>query len=353
MNLLDRRTFAGTDPDERQLLTVVIQAYEVETQVRAVVGAAGLVTQEIAWGVPLADIWPNILKLAAGQGRLRDLVAAVAADPNTGAWRDYFTAILRPALAPRTMTTGADPFGIGMVDSRAFIDRKALRHHLADMCRPNGGRVLRVFGSEGRGKTHSWYLISHLQYELGTYDAFRINLADWAGVAAGPELVARSLAGQLGWDTPPVDPAGQEDAAVELFLAWFKNRARQATRPMWLVFDGFVEKTTDDWARKLVAGIAAAVDENEAGRNVRVILLEYSGDLKAALKPLTETVDHPTVEDLRAFFAGAAAVVGQQLAPAAIDELLVEVFGPPPFPDPFEVNCYGQRAADIATEVFG
>ncbi|MDW6060560.1 effector-associated domain EAD1-containing protein [Streptomyces sp. FXJ1.4098] len=86
MSLLDNAPFAADDPQARELLTALLTAYDQGAEVRAFVLAAGMRAAEFAWTAPMAEVWPQVLRRAADQGRLRRLVGLIAEDPNSAAY---------------------------------------------------------------------------------------------------------------------------------------------------------------------------------------------------------------------------------------------------------------------------
>ncbi|MEU1790565.1 effector-associated domain EAD1-containing protein [Streptomyces sparsogenes] len=83
---LDRVPFAAGDPGARELLDALLAAYDQAAEVRGFVLAAGLRAAEFSWSAPMAEVWPQVLRRAADQGRLRRLIGVIAQDPNSAAY---------------------------------------------------------------------------------------------------------------------------------------------------------------------------------------------------------------------------------------------------------------------------
>ncbi|MFK4269181.1 effector-associated domain EAD1-containing protein [Streptomyces milbemycinicus] len=103
MSLLDNAPFAADDPQARELLAALLTVYDQGAEVRALVLAAGMRAAEFAWTAPMAEVWPQVLRRAADQGRLRRLVGLIAEDPNSAA----YGIIARLAATPPIATSAA------------------------------------------------------------------------------------------------------------------------------------------------------------------------------------------------------------------------------------------------------
>ncbi|MEU5031850.1 effector-associated domain EAD1-containing protein [Streptomyces milbemycinicus] len=103
MSLLDNAPFAADDPQARELLAALLTVYDQGAEVRALVLAAGMRAAEFAWTAPMAEVWPQVLRRAADQGRLRRLVGLIAEDPNSAA----YGIIARLAASPPIATSAA------------------------------------------------------------------------------------------------------------------------------------------------------------------------------------------------------------------------------------------------------
>lgn len=108
---LDRVPFAAGDPEARGLLDALLAAYDQAAEVRGFVLAAGLRAAEFSWSAPMAEVWPQVLRRAADQGRLRRLVGVIAQDPNSAAYAviGRLAATPAPPAAPDAPAPPAEP----------------------------------------------------------------------------------------------------------------------------------------------------------------------------------------------------------------------------------------------------
>ncbi|MER6139122.1 effector-associated domain EAD1-containing protein [Streptomyces sparsogenes] len=108
---LDRVPFAAGDPEARELLDALLAAYDQAAEVRGFVLAAGLRAAEFSWSAPMAEVWPQVLRRAADQGRLRRLVGVIAQDPNSAAYGVIGRLAASPASPadPGAPASPADP----------------------------------------------------------------------------------------------------------------------------------------------------------------------------------------------------------------------------------------------------
>jgi hypothetical protein len=90
---LDHATFSLSDPNERQLLYLLVQAYPRHDAIRRIMEQVGIQQELIDWkSMPLQYIWHSVLVHAARQQGTRALVQHALADP---AAADYHSAIRR------------------------------------------------------------------------------------------------------------------------------------------------------------------------------------------------------------------------------------------------------------------
>jgi V8-like Glu-specific endopeptidase len=76
-HFLDTLPFDFTRPPARELLGFLTDTYYLEPPVRQFVLAAGVKPASIAFGQPMALVWPDILTQARNQDRLRTLLAVI------------------------------------------------------------------------------------------------------------------------------------------------------------------------------------------------------------------------------------------------------------------------------------
>jgi hypothetical protein len=348
MHFLDRPTFDANDPDGAELLKAVIEIYWESAPARALTQQAGLPLASIAWNDPMEDVWPDLLEKAADKAKLRRLVELIALD-NEG--YEIFQRLTAPAPDPVLPQPWQGSLFGGR--RRPFIDRAELRRHLPVLIERDGARVLAVNGPRYSGRSYSWHLIAHVSEACGEYEAYRIDLNDWAGTQVTPTDLMRVIASKLGWPVPEVDLTAQEDTQVRLLLSWFTRKMKHERGTSWLVFDSLDADRATDAALRLVEGIAIAADRHEAG-DLRVILLAYGRSLPGDIDPyiLREPLSPVGIPELRNFFESVATEMGLRVKEAALDDLVTRLLGTPPPPGPLPLGDLAPRAAKLAREAF-
>ena len=350
MNLLDDDSFAFDEPDGDELLNLVADVYYSVDAIRLLLSQADLRPAAVMLVGTALDMWASALEVAAKSKGLRRLADVI--------YQDVQSVPLRPLL-DRLKQSGhggnrLDAYSLGMLPPyRAFINRVVLRSNLMELTSEGGARVLVIRGGPGLGKSHSWHLINHVAGKTKRFDAYRFDLSDWTGGRLGPRDVMTEICLMLGWTDPVVDSAAQPDTVVRLLISAFMGLSRGRDRRTCLVFDGYTERTTDDWARRLVIGIADAANAGEAG-DLRVVLLEVVAPLtdELARDALPEDLGLGTKDDLCRFFDAAAAAVGQRVDEPQMIDLLRHVLGEPPYETEFPLYEIGPRAAQVARTSF-
>jgi len=351
MGLLDENSYPFSDPDGRQLFDSLADLYPAD-RAEYLARRAGVPVNRINFDTNPVDAWQNLLAVAARSGTLRALALVVVDDPESVGVRPLLGRLLD--AVPTPLPAGLDQYSLGLLPPRrAFIGRHALREHLRELGDPDGARVLLVTGDPGRGKSHSWYLISHVGDRVGTYTAHRVDLADWTGPKLSARTLMTEMSADLGWEPAKIDSDAQPDTAVRLLVSAFRNRVRNLPKPVCLVFDGFTSGTSDEFARRLVVGMADAVNE-DLGLDARVVLLEVEAVLSAdlAADALPEILRAGQQDDLPPFFHATAAVAGERLGDDALRVLMDTVLGLPPYPAEFPLSVVGPKAAAVAAAAF-
>jgi hypothetical protein len=241
-----------------------------------------------------------------------------------------------------------------MVGPRPHIDRTQLRDHLRHMEQPGGSRVLVVSGSNGCGKTHTWFAISDLAERLGTFEARYVDVSQHAGQPAAladvMDLVAYSL---LGKPAPTFDPEAQPDTVINRFVAWLTFEAATRPKPAWLVFDGFTADCASRAAQDLVTAVAMAADRR-ALPAVLVTVLGFAG--KAGPDVLSyafrDQPGRPQRADLARFFTGFAQLHGVQTDDAGVEVLVEELLGLGPLEE-LPLGELSRHAHELALTAFG
>lgn len=317
------------------------------------VKSAGFSPGRIVWKRCPLEIWTNVLETMANDGVLDALFIVVYADAQSTGLREVIDR-LRAGDPP--VPANLDAYSLPLLpQSRAFLDRAALRANLQrEFGNPDGARVLLVRGGHGLGKSHSWYLINYVGYKTRSFTAYRFDFSYWSGPPRTSQEVFAEICQQLRWQIPQVDPTAQPDAVVRLLVSAFKGLARDRLESTCLVFDGFTEQTTDDWARRLVIDIAAAANDGEAG-GTRVVLLDVDATLTGnlALEAVSEELTEARLEHLTCFFQSAAKAVGETVDKAGMNLLVEQVLGTGPHPGKFPLATVGPMAAKVAAAAFG
>ncbi|MEU1663483.1 effector-associated domain EAD1-containing protein [Streptomyces sparsogenes] len=126
---LDRVPFAAGDPEARELLDALLAVYDQAAEVRRFVLAAGLRGAEFSWSAPMAEVWPQVLRRAADQGRLRRLIGVIAQDPNSAAYAviGRLAATPAPPAAPDALASpaAAPPAAPDVSDAPAPVPYRA------------------------------------------------------------------------------------------------------------------------------------------------------------------------------------------------------------------------------------
>jgi hypothetical protein len=158
------------------------------------------------------------------------------------------------------------------------------------------------------------------------------------------------IAAEMAWGSPPaLDSKAQGDALLAPLLSWFKTKAAKEKRSAWLVIDDLDARFVDEEGMRLASLVARAAATSQAGE-LRVVLLGYDGHLGAeaddfSAREVIDPIDEPL---LRIYFVEVAAAVGEQLTPAAIDAVLTEAAGSPPYAKPLPLQQLVKRIGEIA-----
>ena len=306
MGLLDETSYPSDDPYARELHDKLADLYPPK-RAESLARLAGPPVREIDFIGSADDVWQSLLPVAARNGKLRELADVIMDDPESHDVRDLLRRLIEDV--PKPLPAGLDLYSLGMLPSRrAFIDRLPLRDHLRELSDPDGARVLLVNGASGFGKSHSWHLISYVGDRVGSYGAYRFDLADWTGSKRSATDVMAEIAAELGWPSADVDVTAQPDTTVRLLVSAFKNRTRNLPRPICLVFDGFTSRTADEWARRFVIGIA---DGRQRGSRPATLVsscwrLRRRYPTNWARDALREDLRRGRLDDLPDFFKAAA-----------------------------------------------
>jgi hypothetical protein len=270
------------------------------------------------------------------------------------AFGEFLTTLPSFDLATPVVVAGTafSPFDLRVLSMRRpFIDRNPIREALADLASPNGARVLVVDGPTGSGRSHVWFLVADGCKSLDPRGhPVRIRPSEWVGDAWGARRIMEELATAMEWGAPPdLDSKAQGDALLAPLLGWFRTKAAKEKRPTWLVLDDLDARFVDEEGRRLAAALAAAAATSQAGE-LRIVLLAFGGPLDAEADGFSTraTIGHIDELLVRTYFSEVATSVGEQLTPEAIDALLAEAVGPPPYAKPLPLAQLGPSIGRIA-----
>ncbi|MES4901046.1 MULTISPECIES: effector-associated domain EAD1-containing protein [unclassified Streptomyces] len=161
MSLLDAAPFAADDPQARELLAALLTAYDQGPEVRAFVLAAGMRAAEFAWTAPMAEVWPQVLRRAADQGRLRRLVGLIAEDPNSAAYGIVARLAATPAPAAAQAPALPQPVSPQPGDVRRLVMDALDDDELGALCLDH---FPSVYGQFAQGMSKSQKTIRLIEY---------------------------------------------------------------------------------------------------------------------------------------------------------------------------------------------
>ncbi|MDN5796978.1 MAG: hypothetical protein L0H79_14630 [Intrasporangium sp.] len=354
MGLLDRHPLEVSHPDTLALITFLYQTYETKAQVQFFAKEAGVDLALVDLDQPTAILWQSVTVAAANQRRLRVLVDRVRLDANSAGGtvlisrlltepvEDAPAPVIQPFAAAGPVLTD-NTFEAGLLwDDLPFIDRTRVREHLKKMMLGQASRrALLVTGDRGAGKSYTRQFIYYLSDNGGPAQPSikPIDLSRHGGAPIDERELASSVATKIvGRDAPTFDPDAKPETIVRLFMSWLTDEVRARNEPMWLVFDGLTTMTATGGALRLVDAMARAAANRDLGP-LRVVVLGYEGNAASAGLALSESLAHPTREDVKVFFARAATAL-QGAAPdddaledlvdsfGAIDSVPLDVLGP-------------------------
>jgi hypothetical protein len=356
MGFLDELPYRFDDPRGRRLLADLLQIFNAhEPTVRQFVEAAGVSLHAIGWTSIMGDVWPDVLRVAAQQRKLRTLVEVVARSDD-GAGIDFLHILLAEPLAAGALpANGTDPYNIRLLGSgllpQPFIARHQLRRLLRDFAE-QGARVLVVSGERRAGKSYSWFLINHIAEVVRGVRPSLLDLTKWSGPPMGPQEVMEMIAEAVGLPRPDRDPLAQDHAESMRLGLWFLRMQRARRDLTWLVIDGLDQSPLTDAARRLIADVVKGVRQAEAG-DLRIVLLEGPKPDPGEYGILHDPIQPEPIDELRCFFNEASAIGGAgELTDEAFTVMLTELFGDEPVPDSLCLEKVGPRAARLAGELF-
>ncbi|AFM17724.1 hypothetical protein Mycch_2970 [Mycolicibacterium chubuense NBB4] len=357
--ILDCTVFTLDMPGARDVFLKVIDLWgrnDEDTSLAEIFRANGVPPAQLTWASNKWDLWLQVLTLAAKKGTLRALMYALA-DQLAPALRGMLDHLpdAAPVDALTAFTVGGGAFDARLLPQhRAFLDRNPVRAALDDLASEVGARVLIVDGPSGSGRSHIWFLIAHGCARMGLPldAAVRIQPSHItvAGQAWGPLDLMNEVAQRLDWPPPEFDPQAQPDTHVRMLSRWFKTNATARVGTVrWLVIDDVSAVYMTEACQRMAAELANAAATAEAGM-LRIVLLGYSGILSADAEGYVsrEHIVYLDAEALKAYFKDLAASVGEDLDSEAVEMLVSQAAGAPPYTVPLPFRRIGAGIGRVA-----
>jgi hypothetical protein len=354
MALLNEVPFNGQHPDALFLMERLNAWQPDKAVVRNLAQASAIPLADVDWDGEVRLVWPRVLDVAAKLGQLRALVERVAQAVPA---EDLFQRLLRESEVPdpTRRPSAAELFETALLWNHVpMIDRQDLRESLRMMAGPGGRRALLVIGGKASGKSHTRLFINYLA-ENG--QAGKVRPIDNSR-RAGTPIDVRELTQVIGMSllrkpAPDFDSTAQPDTIINLFRGWLVGHLEEIETPMWLVFDGFSNKSATAAALRLVQELAQAAADHELGL-LRVVVLGYGGKRAMVPQALFEPLGRPTESDVKAFFTKVATTVQRQSPdPAAVEMLFADFVAKGGPVETRPISELGPSALERALEVFG
>jgi hypothetical protein len=358
--VLDCHTFSLDLPGGRLLfskLTAIWPRNDEDTSLAEVFHSSGFDPSMLTWGKRKFDLWLDVLQLTAKVGLLRRVMESLAENlaPELHTVLSQLPEV-DIALVKVGAPPDANPFdGRLLPQRRPFLDRNQIRSSLADLASKDGARVLIVDGPSGSGRSHIWFLITHgcVRLGLAPNSAVRIQPSQVAvgGHAWGPLDLMKEVAQRFEWKEPEFDPQAQPDTHVRMLALWFKTNAAKIDRPRWLVIDDVSSLYMTESGQRMAAEIANAAATSEAGE-LRIVLLGYNGELASDADNVVarENIVYLDADALKAYFKDLAASVGEDLNGDAVELLVSQAAGQPPYAVPLPFREIGAGIGRVANK---
>ncbi|MFE9423760.1 effector-associated domain EAD1-containing protein [Kitasatospora sp. NPDC006697] len=328
--VLDQPDFPTADPRAGRLLKLLMADYGMQTRARQLATLAGIANAEVSWERSMAEVWPDLLELAARTGRLRPMVHAAAGEVHPSV-RPFLADLLAERPAP--VRPGVDPFRSGLINNgkRAFLNQSALRSRLRAMVADGPHRVLLVEGGPRTGRTFTWFLIHHVLDSQGIVPC-RIRIGEYTEPVRVTELAEFFNQRFRDWRVD-IDRYASEDRQADGLVRQLKGRLSEERlaspgRPRhWLVFDDSEAVRFTEPALRVLVRLVEAVVEEEAADRLRIVLLAHDGWLPQHLHwdVATERLGCVRVEDLRDFFLTLAEQAGRPIDAETAGALVAKV----------------------------
>lgn len=100
MSFLDTPVFSTRDPDAYRLFDLLVNAYQSKPQIVLLIESAGIRQTEVNLDGAVRDVWLGILRYAAANGKVRQLVETAADDPTIAAYHSHLQPFLDAPIEP-------------------------------------------------------------------------------------------------------------------------------------------------------------------------------------------------------------------------------------------------------------
>lgn len=197
---------------------------------------------------------------------------------------------------------------------KLLIDRAPLRKNVRDLLHPEGrARIVAVKGKPRCGKSHSFYLIEHVE-QVSQFEKVIVDLVQFGSPADfWPRDLADSLLQRLQRDAThiPEKTAAQTEARwVQSVAQHIVGHIRAKGGLVLIILDGFAHPSLPTPTRDLVRQL---IYHSDRERSLRIVLLDCDDELlvgQAAGRLVTENVTDITDDDLKRFFRSLARASG-------------------------------------------
>jgi hypothetical protein len=183
---------------------------------------------------------------------------------------------------PFISTNGNDPYYAIVLGKPAFLDRKYLRDEIPEFTNPGKDttRVLIVRGEKPGGKSHTYFFLQHLAFNVAGARFHSINLVD---SKPDPRQLFKDVGSELRFDLsdnvfPKIKDDPQE-AKLQSYGSWLGGQIDTLQEPHWLVIDDLNHPEVTEPAREAAYELAKQAEIKKG--NLWVALLGYN-------KPITD-----------------------------------------------------------------
>ena len=263
MGFLDRWPFNAEDPDGRALLKALLAAYYQSRPVKEFVLGASLDPADFVWDAPMSQVWPEVLRKAADQKKLRRLIEAVHRDSGSVAYEVIRRLASEPVDEASQYRVASTELVLGSSRRLAYLEQVrriappdppglvAREEELAELARfcvePDGGPYVWWQAGAWAGKSA---LLSTFVLRPPPEMAERVRIVSFfitARLAAQDtreafiQVLLEQLAELLGQSLPAVLPEATREAFLLDLLSQAAEACAEAGGRLVLVVDGLDE----------------------------------------------------------------------------------------------------------------